>query len=365
MKTYSPSISMHLGSRMRKILRVSLSILASAFFLFSAFTGNVYATNVTQSNTSLALGNSNPGTSTTYTLGWTPSDTTDSVKFILIQFATTAAGTTIPTGFTMGATPSIVLTGFGAATGTGAYNSGTGVLTVTLSAGTAASGSGVTVAISAVTNPNAGVFYAQITSETVTPTLTDYGVAATESVANITVTGTMTPSLTFTVAGVASGTTTGTTGAMNTTSVTSTSTTIPFGVWTALTTDAASQLITTTTNASFGYTVTLQENQALTYNASTVSDVGASTTWSNGSTIGFGVNTTNGTNGDTYSTNFSGNTKYQPISHSPSVLTLASASGTTNASGDSEYINYQTEVSAAQAAGTYTNTLDYVVVPVY
>ncbi len=339
-------------------------ILASLSLIFSVFLGDVIAAgNVTVSHASITLSNSNPGTSTNEKIAWTPSDTTDAISTISIQYATTATGTTIPSGLTMSATPTVTISGFGSATATGAYSSSTGVLTVTLSTATAQSSSGVSVTVDNVTNPNAGVFYVQVSVETSTPTVVDYGVMATETVAQVVVSGTMDPSLSFTITGVASGTATSTTGAENTTTVTTTATTVPFATLSVSSTNVASQEITTTTNAANGYTVTLQENQLLTNSGgSTISNVTAGT-WTTNTTTGFGVNVTQG---DANTTLFTSNSIYEPIPVSPSTpVTLASKTSPTTSSGDSEYVNFQLGVTAAQAAGTYTNDLDYVVTPTY
>ena len=171
----------------------------------------INAASITMTHASLTLSNSNPGTSANETLSWDPSNTTSTISTILVQYATTATGTTIPSGLSMGSTPTVSVTGFGSATATGAYDSSTGVLTVTLSAATAPT-SPSTLTIDAVTNPSAGVFYTQVSTETSTPTLVDYGVMETQTVTQVSVTGTMDPSLSFSVTGVASGTSTSTTG---------------------------------------------------------------------------------------------------------------------------------------------------------
>lgn len=348
---------------LRNIKR-SLASLVSFFIILSMssvlFLQSAFATGtVTVSHASITLTNSNPGTVADETLAWIPGNSTTSVTSITIQYATTATGTAIPAGLSMAATPTVSISGFGSATGTGAYNSGTGVLTVTLSTATAASSAGVSVIVNGVTNPSAGTFYVQVTSNG----SGDYGVMATATVAQVVVTGTMDPSLAFTVTGVASGTSTATTGGQNATTVTTTSTTLPFGHFNVAATNVAAQQISTTTNAAYGYTVTLQENQVLTdASASTIPNVAAGT-WTTNTTTGFGVNTTGG---DTNTTLFTANSIYEPIPVNPATpVILATKSSATSASGDSEYVNFQLGVTAAQPAGTYTNNLDYVVTPTY
>ncbi len=343
-------------------IRRGISFLISFSLVFVSLIVNINAATVTVNHTSITISNSNPGSVANEDIAWTPSNTSTAVSTIFITYATTATGTTVPTGLSVPATPTISLTGFGAATATGSYASG--VLTVTLSTATVASSSGVSVTVDGVTNPSAGVFYVQVnvSSTTATSGTIDYGVMATETVAQVTVSGTMDPSLSFSITGIASGTATSTTGGQNATTVTTTATAIPFGTFLITTTNVAAQQITTTTNANYGYTVTLQENQALTSSSSaTIPDVTAGA-WTTNSTTGFGVNVTGG---DANTTLFTGNTIYEPIPHNTSTLTLATKTSPTSSSGDSEYVNFQLGVTAAQPAGTYTNNIDYVVTPTY
>lgn len=348
--------------RLRNIKRPLIS-LVSFFVILSMssvlFLQSVSATTVTVNHASITLSNSNPGTSANETLAWTPGNSSTPVTSITIQYATTATGTTVPTGLSMATTPTVSISGFGSATATGAYSSSTGVLTITLSTATAAASSGVSVVVNSVTNPSAGTFYVQVTSNG----SGDYGVMATATVAQVVVTGTMDPSLSFTVTGIASGTSTSTTGGENTTTVTTTSTTLPFGHFNVAATNVAAQQISTTTNAAYGYTVTLQENQILTdASSSTIPNVTAGT-WTTNTTTGFGVNVTSG---DYNSALFTSNSVYEPIPVlGSSPITLATKSSATSSSGDSEYVNFQLGVTAAQPAGTYTNNLDYVVTPTY
>lgn len=352
--------------RLKDIKRPLASLVS--FFIILSMSSTLFlqsvsaAGTVTVSHASITLSNSNPGTAANETISWNPSNTTTAVATIDIQYATTATGTTVPSGLAMSATPTVTITGFGSATATGAYNSSTGVLTVTLSTATAAS-STVSVTVDSVTNPSAGTFYVQVTSNSSAPAVIDYGVMATTTVAQVVVTGTMDPSLSFTVTGVASGTTTAITGGQNTTTITTTSTTLPFGHFNVASTNVAAQVISTTTNAAYGYTVTLQENQLLTdASSSTIPNVTAGT-WTTNTTTGFGVNVTSG---DANTALFTANSIYEPIPVSPATpVTLATKSSATSSSGDSEYVNFQLGVTAAQPAGTYTNNLDYVVTPTY
>jgi len=306
--------------------------------------------NYSVTNASLALGNSIPVTSTTDTIAFTPADTTDTVKFIQLEYATTSAGQTIPTSLTMSSTPTVTVKNNGATlSNTAAYTSSAGILTITLSTPTAltASGSAVTIAVAGVTNPVAGVFYIQGTTQDANGNMLDYGVVATETIAGIAMQAQLDPNLTFTVTGLATGGgPTGacgstTTGADQSCTATSTSTAISFGSLSNSTTNTAVQEITTATNAAEGYTVVLQENQALTSGSNTIANVSASTTWTLNTTTGFGISATNATSGDTYTTNFASSTIYQPVPINTTTLTLASKSSPTAGAGDSEYISFQ------------------------
>ena len=331
----------------------------------------------TTSKTSLGLGNSNPSTATTETVGFTPADTSDSVATIEIGYITAAGSNTIPTGLSMSATPTVTVSSNGTSLpNTAVFISAndTVLITITTPVALSATGSAVVITITTVINPYASTFYAQIATLGGTNTLLDSALAESQSITNITTNVEVQPNLTFTVAGLATGGGAGgacgttTTGSDLNCTVTSTATAISFGSLSTSTTNSATQKITTTTNANFGYTVTLQENQTLTDNASntyTIANVAASTTWTLNTTQGFGVSLSNGSNGDTYTTNFSNNTKYQPVPVNATTLVLASKSTETNTAGDIEFVNFQIGVSASGAAGNYTNVLDYVTLPIF
>jgi len=323
---------------------------------------NLPQNTVTATNASITLSNSNPSAVTTDVIAFTPADTTDNVQTIFLQYATTANGTTMPIGLSMSGTPTVTVNNNGTSLpNTATYASG--LVTIVLTSATAliATGSAVSISIPSVTSPNAGSFYVQIITQGTSVKDLDYAVTAAETLTNVTLQLNVDPYLLFTVQGVASGTATGTTGAMNTTTATTTTSNIIFGGLN-VGTNTASQLITTISNGSKGYTVTLQENQALSDGFShTIANISANTTWSNGSTTGFGVNVTNATSGDTNTGSFSGNTKYQPIPVNATTLTLATTSGVTAVNGDSEYANFQIGIAVTTVDGNYANNLNYVV----
>lgn len=352
-----------------KLKGIAIAVTDILFIVAFFFTHQAFAQNVTTTQTSLSISKATPGgTSITDAISFNPSDTTDTVKYIYVQYATTATGSTTPTGFSMGATPTVTLKTNGTTiANTASYASG--LVTITITTAQALSGSGATtISIPSTTNPTGSgtTFYTQITCETAATAVTDYGVAESEVTNDVTLSGIVDPVLVFSVSGVTSGSgTAATTGGMNNATVSSTANTIALGhlaINGSGNNNVAVQQISTQTNAVNGYTVYLQENQSLTNGSATIADLGANTTWVDGTTAGFGVNVTNSTNGDKGAA-FGANTTFQPVPINATTLALASKASLTNTSGDSEYVIFQVGVTGSQASGTYSNTLDYVVVP--
>jgi len=333
---------------------------------------------ISTTSTSIAVGNASPGTASTNTISFTPADTVDSVATILLAYTITPRGNTSPSGLSMSATPTITVSNNGSSLpNTSAFISTTGlvVITITTPIALSASGTAVVITIPSVTNSSStGGFFMQIGTVGSTNTLFDFGIAANQVNANIGVQAEVYPILAFTVIGLTAGG--GATGACGTTTTgmdqnctdSSSATSLTFSNPSAANTNSATQEITTSTNAPSGYTLSLQETQLLTSvenGSNTIANVGASTTWTLNTTQGFGVNVVNATNGDTYSTNFSSNTKYQPMPINATTLTIASAAGVTASAGDSEFVNFQVGISSNTIAGNYTNGLNYVVLATF
>jgi hypothetical protein len=232
-----------------------------------------------------------------------------------------------------------------------------------------------TIQLVGATNP------ATTGSQQVTITTYTAGMAVKESVNvdvaitdHVTVTASVPSTLNFVISPVATGT------AINgvTTTGGSATTTIGFGNLTVGTSSIIGQQLSVTTNANYGYMVTVAQNQDLTSNSGTTihafKDSTASTTalaWS--SPLGtLDTPTTYGhlglTSDDTslsvnqFAANtwkgLAGVTPMEVMYHTGPVNGAIQGKGTTT-------VAYRVEISALQAAGDYTNALTYVATPIY
>ncbi len=226
-------------------------------------------------------------------------------------------------------------------------------------------------------NPTAGV-----KTVTIAGSYGDSGtVAKVAIISGVTVSATIAESLTATVAGVTTVNCTVTGGTEIDTS--GDATTVPFG---SISTEAfydACQSLTVTTNASTGYSATLQESDQLT-NASAVQIPdgtcdGACTdtaegAWGTATNNGFGycVDDVVGTDAATadagWGTNGcgAGTQNFKTIADAGAAET-AQVIMTNNASvsGKQAYIGFRLSADGTQAAGTYTNVLSYIVTPIF
>lgn len=185
----------------------------------------------------------------------------------------------------------------------------------------------------------------------------------------VVVTATVSATLSFSVAGLAAADVNGAS-----TTVTATSSTIPFGTLTVNTQTIAAQLLTVTTNADDGFTVTVQQNQNLTSNSGSdidsFKDGVASTTavaWTAPTAVAdseatyghFGFTSEDGalSDADHFGSNlwqgFDGTTAVEVMYHTGPV------------SATTTDVGYSVRVSALQEAGDYTNTLTYICTPTY
>lgn len=226
-------------------------------------------------------------------------------------------------------------------------------------------------------NPTAGV-----KTVTIAGSYGDTGtVTKVAIISGVTVSATIAESLTATIAGVTTLNCTVSGGTEIDTS--GDATTVPFG---SISTEAfydACQSLTVTTNASGGYSATLQESDQLT-NASLVqiSDGtcdGACTdsaegAWSTATNNGFGycVDDVSGTDAATadagWGTNGcgAGTQNFKTIADAGASETAQTImSNTGSVSGSQAYIGYRLSASGTQAAGTYTNVLSYIVTPIF
>lgn len=188
--------------------------------------------------------------------------------------------------------------------------------------------------------------------------------ADTETAYSITATAaTGGPTLTLSFAGVNSGTTI----AGATTTITSGANTVSYGSLVPNVTAIGAQTLTVSTNATGGYTTTLQQDGDLRNNnsdsISPVSGTNASpAAWPTGITNGyFGYHTTDSALCTGTSARFSSNDTYAAATTSPAEI----ACSTTTATNEQTSIVYKVEVGTQQDAGTYQNTITYVTTAQY
>ena len=131
--------------------------------------------------------------------------------------------------------------------------------------------------------------------------------------------------------------------------------------------------LTVSNGSSHGYQVTASQNHNLRVNASgreipaTTCDAGTCTTstaavWTNSLVYGFGYNCANVTGADCAS-GFTDSTYYKSFIASPSAVAVMSS---INVSGKRvSTITYKLNIAAAQAAGLYTNVINYIATPTF
>lgn len=169
---------------------------------------------------------------------------------------------------------------------------------------------------------------------------------------------TVAPNFTMTISGVANNTSI----AGVTTTITTTSNSISLGSLIPGTQAVAAQQISITTNASAGYTTTIQQNNDLTnQNGQTISPVSGTNASpaafpGSVSTGAFGYHTTYAALCTGNVTRFSANNTYAAVIASPLEISC-SQSAVTN---DSTYMVYQVLIGALQASGRYSNTITYI-----
>ncbi len=233
-------------------------------------------------------------------------------------------------------------------------------------------GTNATGGTNQITNPSAEGSY----EISIGGTMTDSGATRVVILTAVTVSASVATIFNFTVSGTPAGTkinnqtTTGATG----------STTIPFGSLTALTATTSAQLLTVSTNAANGYSVTVQVDGALRSSTgedikefSQDSDTNTPTTWAAPTGL-INSPTTWGhwgvTSDDTSITSRAGNefgdnlfiaastTPREVMQHTGPVNGTGVGVGTTT-------VGYRVEISALQAAGDYSTTLTYVATPTF
>jgi hypothetical protein len=340
------------------------------FILFFGWVQVPIAGGATLSTGSLLLSDSRPSNaSTSYTLTFS-NVTTSAINCIKVVFATTASGSSVPTGLSTAAVAFDAASNYIPTPASWIVN-GTGpdgTVTLKLVAGeTPAAASARTIVLTGITNSSVvdTAYYAQVSTFSNVNCSTgpvDSGIVAFINTTGQAVSATVDPSLTFTVNAVASGT-------VNeaTVNITTTATTIPFGSVTSASNKIGAQDLTVGTNAAGGYTITTKYTGILTNAASnTIDDFtgtnSAPATFFVSGTEAFGYTTQDASLGTGTATRFtsSGGNKWAKFTTSPLevVYSAAAASETTR-------VGFQVGVAATTEAGTYTTTVVYTATPIY
>jgi len=365
--------------KIQKRTKASLALILALFLVFTSFstlfvarahaTGQLSSASVQISDPRPGIG----GSSLLYNVKFTTASTA-TLKCVKVQFTTTAAGSTEPTGMVTTSAAKGTITGMTNGSWT-LYNTNDGAPQAEFSTGESISAStAVTIPINTLTNPtSASTFYAQITTYNTLTTHTCSGVVDTITVAWATTTGiytsvTVDPTLTFAVNLVGSAQTVNS----DTTTVASTATTIPFGTVAGNAVGIAAHDLVVTTNAAGGYTVYASYSAALTDGAAHAIADAAGT---NNAPATFGASTTTSAFGyTTASTTLSGSagtgagqasrfasTKYAAFT----TAGLEVARATSAVNSDTTRVGYKVAISNTQAPGTYTTTVGLVATPTY
>lgn len=314
-------------------------------------------------NRSLSLASSAPSASTSHTLSFTipSSSNVGSIKF---EYCTTAYSACVtPTGLV---TNTATLSAQSGATGFTIVNATNGAPYITRAALSVTGPQGVSYTLSNVTNPSVSntEYWTRITTYAATNAtggFTDDGVVAWDITNNIVVTGTMPESLVFCV------------GTSGTDCTNITGSAVALGIFSPTASNAGTSLMSASTNAGFGYSITLV-GTTLSSGANTIPAMGTQTQNSSAcapsctSTTGssqFGTNVRTNTtppvgadvSGPGTATGFNG---YNAINafRFMSGDKVASIGGVTK---NNLFTNsYIVNVGGDQAAGVYTATMTYI-----
>jgi hypothetical protein len=335
------------------------------------------------------LSNSAPGLLSDHTFTFTTVNGLLVGQTIDITFPTTGGGFILDTDF--GAEDmEMTVNGDATTTQNGANGAGIWGLATTTNSVTLTSPSDFDVASSSViviylgrSGPNAAGTEDQITNPTATSsyeitidgTMSDSGAVRVAIIDEITVSASVNTSLTFTVSGLNASSTVN--GSATSTAATTTSVTLPFGALAIGQSKTLGQRLNVSTNASAGYTVTVQQATELQSGTGDVIDGFVDGSWTQTptdwqgpsadvtdvNTYGhWGLTSTDGTT--TRSSQFSAD-KWVSGSTSPIIIMghEGPADGLTEGVG-STTVGYQIEISALQEAGDdYTTTLRYIATP--
>lgn len=330
----------------------------------------------TVSNASLSLSDPQPypgsgtaGTGVSYTFtGTVPA--TAAIKCIKLVFATTATGSTVPTG--MVTTSSTFNTGGSSYVPTPASwsldNSTNGTLKLTYATGETPTTGAKTVLFNAITNGSVADTNYWVHFNTYNNTDCATSPVDTTDVQFIFTNGsqlslTVDPSLSFSVSGVNNGD--GCDG--TTTTGTSTATTLPFGAVTTASNSVVCQDLTAATNATNGYTVYLRytgkpQNATLDEIADHSGSNASPTTFSAAATEAYGYTTNDATLGTGTANRFTSGGQKWAAATTANAEVAFSATGT---SATAYRIGHQVGISTTTPGGTYSTTVIYTCTPVY
>lgn len=219
-------------------------------------------------------------------------------------------------------------------------------------------------------------------------TVTDSGNTMVAIIEGVTISATVSQSLSFTTTGVTAGSCTGDSGSPTVVDTSGSSTTIPFGTLTA--TNAffvGCHRLSVSTNASSGFATTIEENKPLKTGSSTIPDTTCdaaacthitTSTWATATNNGLGYSCENvsgvGLCSDG-SGSLGGVTSYRNIACTGSTAfdfcnaaldtkqTFMSTSSPVSAAD--VRVHYKLSISGTQVPGTYSNTVTYIVTPVF
>jgi hypothetical protein len=301
------------------------------------------------------------------------------VGSIEFKYCTTASGTcTMPTGLV---TTSATLGSESGATGFTMVNTTNGAPYLTRTAASVSASTAVTYQLATVTNPSATnqTFFVRLSTFAATNATggtTDTGTVAASTATQIVLSGTMPESLVFCTGG-----TVGTTSSVPDCS-TATSGSVSFNqLFSPTDTATATSQMAASTNAGFGYSITVA-GPTLTSGANTVTAMGSATTGVRG-TSQFGLNlkantvTTStpavGTEiaAASNGTNYKGQAAagYNTVDNFKFVSGDSVANSANGGAGGSDAqiytVAYVANVPGSQPAGTYTSTLTYICTPTF
>lgn len=365
-----------------------LLIVSILFWAFGVPTFVHEAKAAYMSSISDTLSNSNNNSVSKHTISFTTSTSTKATETIKIQldpdtssfyeYYSSATTTDITTsGFHHVADAAACDGSFGdqAYISSAAYNNGTdeNIIFTVCTSDTIAAGA-ITITVGAVTmlwqNPSGTNSYRILIAGTSAAS----GETRVAVLPNVTLTASVASTFSFTVNAVPAGNTIGS----DTTTDASTGTTIPFGSLSAGVAQVVAQRLNVTTNATNGFSVTVQENQPPTAGSGAIIYLfkdGATTTTPEAWAAPLGTLNANQTYGhlgitstdsDLNSNEFNNATEYAGNIINPRVVFshYGPSNGTTNDQG-STTVAYKVESTSLLPAGDYTNTITYVATPTF